>query len=551
MISLRAISYNVVVGIVVLPFVILVSPVLVAGVCFTLGLNILHATSWNPLRAMKLATVVVLEILSMVFVYIPTMMRVLWFYTTKVHREGVRCHIPYEEYYRAWCRRHARKIRQQSKGIQSRHDSLQLEEEPVLENNSIASSTDDYSSNVSLSSVSGAEEKSVKKIITPFPARLHRRGSVASASSLCSLDIYPVRRAQPLAPIIVFLYGGAWGSGRKWYYSTMACNLRDVCGSVVVVPDYPTYPDGTIFDMVESVHAVLQWIQDHAELYGGDPGQIFMVGHSAGAHLCALWALRRAVADATAWQSAVAEPNPSLIVKPHEAFSGERTNFGVPVNLFDAAGCIQTVLRQVLRKTGDTSEAASNVVSRTPTDTSVDFTTGPRVRAMLLFAGPMDLVDHFVWESSRCVEAVSTMRPATDGYWEAASPTRILRRLSASAFQDASATSSLRVANFPCDAIRLYHDADDKTVSIRQSEMFREALLQGVRPTDGLAQLDKNSGQQSVSEWCPEVIRFPYGHGDLVVRSMARGDAGAAQPLVQEVRRVVESHTSARQQTFP
>jgi alpha-beta hydrolase superfamily lysophospholipase len=45
---------------------------------------------------------------------------------------------------------------------------------------------------------------------------------------------------------------------------------------------------------VEEVDEALTWVTDHAELLGGDPHRVHLLGHSAGAHLCMLALLQRA-----------------------------------------------------------------------------------------------------------------------------------------------------------------------------------------------------------------------------------------------------------------
>ncbi|KAI8345304.1 Alpha/Beta hydrolase protein [Choanephora cucurbitarum] len=81
----------------------------------------------------------------------------------------------------------------------------------------------------------------------------------------CKLDVYhPDKRSDgQLARIIVFIYGGSWGSGSKLLYATLANTLREL-GYVVVVPDYRKYPEGhsagaqltaqvVLSDMIEQV----------------------------------------------------------------------------------------------------------------------------------------------------------------------------------------------------------------------------------------------------------------------------------------------------------
>jgi arylformamidase len=40
--------------------------------------------------------------------------------------------------------------------------------------------------------------------------------------------------------------------------------------------------------MTGDIAKAIRWVHDHAEEYGGDPDTIFVMGHSAGAHLAAL-----------------------------------------------------------------------------------------------------------------------------------------------------------------------------------------------------------------------------------------------------------------------
>jgi len=43
-------------------------------------------------------------------------------------------------------------------------------------------------------------------------------------------------------PVIVFLYGGSWGSGDKNMYGLLASQLADTLTAVVICPNYSIYP---------------------------------------------------------------------------------------------------------------------------------------------------------------------------------------------------------------------------------------------------------------------------------------------------------------------
>jgi len=104
------------------------------------------------------------------------------------------------------------------------------------------------------------------------------------------LDIYAPEQTN--APVVVFLYGGGWRDGRKESYRFVAAALARL-GFVTVVPDYRVYPDvrfpGFLFDAAEAV----AWTKRNIARYGGDPKRLFVMGHSAGAHIAAMLTLDR------------------------------------------------------------------------------------------------------------------------------------------------------------------------------------------------------------------------------------------------------------------
>jgi len=105
-----------------------------------------------------------------------------------------------------------------------------------------------------------------------------------------TLDVYRAAEPLPEAPLVVFFYGGGWNSGSKKSYEFVASALGKA-GYTVVIPDYRLYPQETFPAFVEDGAEAFAWIVSNAADYGADPGQIFLMGHSAGAHIAALLAL--------------------------------------------------------------------------------------------------------------------------------------------------------------------------------------------------------------------------------------------------------------------
>jgi acetyl esterase/lipase len=57
---------------------------------------------------------------------------------------------------------------------------------------------------------------------------------------------------------------------------------------VLVSVNYRFHPAVSYREQAGDIARVLRWVHDHARDFGGDPGRIFLMGHSAGAHLAAL-----------------------------------------------------------------------------------------------------------------------------------------------------------------------------------------------------------------------------------------------------------------------
>lgn len=123
--------------------------------------------------------------------------------------------------------------------------------------------------------------------------KFERRANLAyGALDRQQLDVY-VPDGAVARPIIVFWYGGAWEHGDKSNYRFVGAELAEA-GYVAVLPDYRLYPGVRFPAFIDDGAAALAWVAAHAREIGGDPGHIYVAGHSAGAHLAAMLTYDRA-----------------------------------------------------------------------------------------------------------------------------------------------------------------------------------------------------------------------------------------------------------------
>ena len=99
------------------------------------------------------------------------------------------------------------------------------------------------------------------------------------------------------APVVVFFYGGAWDRGDKIDYRFVGQTLA-ARGFVAIVPDYRVYPEVVFPGFIEDAAAAVGWALDHASEFNGDTSRVFLMGHSAGAHIAAMVALNDAYLEA-------------------------------------------------------------------------------------------------------------------------------------------------------------------------------------------------------------------------------------------------------------
>ncbi len=102
----------------------------------------------------------------------------------------------------------------------------------------------------------------------------------------------PAETATGPLPTLVFFYGGGWDSGARTDYGWAAQALA-ARGFVVAVPDYRLVPEVLFPAFIEDAAAATAAVAAAVGEYGGDPGRLGVIGHSAGAHLAMMITLDR------------------------------------------------------------------------------------------------------------------------------------------------------------------------------------------------------------------------------------------------------------------
>ncbi|MEC5166216.1 arylformamidase [Flavobacterium sp. PL11] len=102
------------------------------------------------------------------------------------------------------------------------------------------------------------------------------------------LNVFVPRKvsAKPF-PVLIFVHGGNWNSGRKGTYDLLGRNFAKK-GILTIIPDYTLSPNANYDAMTKQIAAVIKWSIMNASQYNGNPNQVFITGHSAGGHLGAL-----------------------------------------------------------------------------------------------------------------------------------------------------------------------------------------------------------------------------------------------------------------------
>ena len=120
--------------------------------------------------------------------------------------------------------------------------------------------------------------------VPPTDVKTVENVSYGSCDKWHLLDLYRPKDAEGKLPVLLNIHGGAWVYGDKKVYAPY-CMYLVTQGFAVVNASYRLAPKHTFPAPLEDVGATVEWVVDHAEEYGLDVSNLFLVGDSAGAHL--------------------------------------------------------------------------------------------------------------------------------------------------------------------------------------------------------------------------------------------------------------------------
>lgn len=126
-------------------------------------------------------------------------------------------------------------------------------------------------------------------IVLPRDVEQRRGLSYGSHGVWNLLDVYRPADSSQALPVIVSVHGGGYFYGDRTLYRPYCMDLARR-GFAVINFDYRLAPENRFPAPLEDLNMVLAWAACHAEEYGLDVSNIFLVGDSAGAQLVSQYA---------------------------------------------------------------------------------------------------------------------------------------------------------------------------------------------------------------------------------------------------------------------
>ena len=105
-----------------------------------------------------------------------------------------------------------------------------------------------------------------------------------------TLDVLLPAASVQDAPVQILIHGGYWRALHKDGFTFLAPPLA-AAGVVSVVVNYALCPFVTMTELAEQCRRAVRWTRANIADFGGDPDNLHLTGHSAGAHLSVMMAL--------------------------------------------------------------------------------------------------------------------------------------------------------------------------------------------------------------------------------------------------------------------
>jgi arylformamidase len=146
----------------------------------------------------------------------------------------------------------------------------------------------------------------------------------AKDTQYTNLDVYVADPLEAHSPVMVWVHGGGFIMGDKASSKDLASKpeyFTSKLGYILVSVNYRLIPEGKYPTNTQDLADALVWVHKNIADFGGDPNQIFLMGHSAGAQLVAQVAtddqfLKKAGADLSILKGVIANEGDYGVVAP-------------------------------------------------------------------------------------------------------------------------------------------------------------------------------------------------------------------------------------------
>jgi len=122
------------------------------------------------------------------------------------------------------------------------------------------------------------------------------------------LDLYKPKNGEEKPPLLVFIHGGGWRSGKRSDYLRYLIDYAEK-GFITATVSYRLVKDSIYTACVEDINDAVLWFFNNDEKYGYDTNRIALIGGSAGAHLSLM--------AAYGWENPRAKPDTTTASEEH------------------------------------------------------------------------------------------------------------------------------------------------------------------------------------------------------------------------------------------